>query len=239
MNINWYGQTCFRINTQRNKNGLVNILIDPLGREDGFRSPKLEADIFLSSSGFEIEKKKLSSAAGNYFLITGPGEYDIKGVYIQGLSAKTSRSQRDSPAGSGTGKIEGKKTVIYTLESEGIKICHLGRLGGEELSPDQVEKIGEVDILMVPIGGPYGPTRQTGLGGETANAKEALKVVSQIEPKIIIPMYYKIPKLKIKLGGLNEFLKLLGIKSLPPLAKLSIKKKDISKEEAKIIVLEP
>ena len=221
MNITWYGQTCFRINTQRNKNGIVNILIDPLDKEGGFRSPKLEADIFLSSNGSEIKGKKLSPANDSYFSIIGPGEYDIKGVYIQGLSAKTRvlvpRSER----------AEEKKTVIYTIESEKIKICHLGRLGGGELPPDQVEKIGEVDILMVPIG-----------GNETINAEEALKIMSQIEPKIIIPMYYQIPKLKVKLGSLNEFLKLLGIKSLPPLAKLSIKKKDISKEEAKIIVLE-
>lgn len=217
MNITWYGQTCFRINTQRNKNGIVNILIDPLDKEGGFRSPKLEADIFLSSNGSEIKGKKLSPANDNYFSIIGPGEYDIKGVCIQGLSAKTR----------GSGRAEEKKTVIYIIESEKIKICHLGRLGGEELPPDQVEKIGEVDILMVPIG-----------GNETINAEEALKIMSQIEPKIIIPMYYQIPKLKVKLGSLNEFLKLLGIKSLPPLAKLSIKKKDISKEEAKIIVLE-
>ena len=224
MNITWYGQTCFRIDTQKNKNGLVNILIDPLDKEGSFRSPKLEADIFLSSNGTEIKGKKLSPINDKYFSITGPGEYDIKGVYIQGLSAGTSRSQREPVK---AGKIEGKKTVIYTIESEGIKICHLGRLGGEELPPEQVEKIGEIDILMIPIG-----------GNETINAKEALKIMSQIEPKITIPMYYQIPKLKIKLGSLNEFLKLLGMKSLLPLAKLSIKKKDISKEEAKIIVLE-
>ncbi len=254
MNINWYGQTCFRIGAQKNKNGLVNILIEPFlnpsdgldgsnhraDKESGFRLPKFEVDILLLDKGFGNEKKEMSLVKGSNFLITGPGEYDVKGVCIQGISAKTrvpiSRS----------GQVKGENTVIYTIKSEGIKICHLGRLGEEELSSDQVEKIGEVDILMIPIG-----------GEETISAKEALKVMAQIEPKITIPMYYKVPKLnpfreeknrqkgkriskdvKTNLGSLDEFLKILGIKSLQPLAKLSIKKKDISKDEAKIIVLE-
>jgi L-ascorbate metabolism protein UlaG (beta-lactamase superfamily) len=190
------------------------MLIDPLDEESGFRSPKLEADIFLLSGGSENNKKKLSAIGKNSFLISGSGEYDIKGIYIKGIQAGT--------------KTEKEKTVIYIIEGEEIRICHLGRLGQEELSPEQIEKIGEIDILMVPIG-----------GGEALNSKEAIKIMAQIEPKIIIPMYYRTPKLKAKLGGLSEFLKDLGIKSLQPLAKLSIKKKDISKEEAKIIALEP
>jgi len=214
MNITWRGQTCFRLNAQKNRNGSVNILIDPfLNKESGLRSPKLEADIFLISDGSENNKKKLSAIDKNGFLISGPGEYDIKGVYIKGIQTATKEKE---PA------------IIYTIEDEEIKICHLGKLGQEELSSEQIEKIGEVDILMVPIG-----------GGEALNAKEAIKIMAQIEPKITIPMYYQIPKLKTKLSGLNEFLKELGIKSLQPLAKLSIKKKDISKDEAKIIALEP
>ena len=223
MNITWCGQTCFRLNAQKNKNGSVNILIDPYlpvdVKKNGFRSPKLEADIFLLSDDSENNKKKLGTLDKNSFLISGPGEYDIKGVYIKGTQART-RASRQVGAGN-------EKTVIYTIESEGIKICHLGRIGQEELSSEQIEKIGEIDILMIPIG-----------GGEALNSKEAIKIMAQIEPKIIIPMYYQIPKLKGNLNTLNEFLKDLGIKSLQPLAKLSIKKRDISKEEAKIIALE-
>jgi L-ascorbate metabolism protein UlaG (beta-lactamase superfamily) len=210
MNINWYGQTCFRIVSQKNRNGFVNLLINPLSKESGLRLPKLEADILLLDSGYQ-EKTKIDAEAK--FSICGPGEYDVKGVYIQGIPAQT--------------RLAKEKTIIYTIESEEIRICHLGRLGQEELSSEQIEKIGEIDILMLPVG-----------GDETIGAKEAVKIMTQIEPKIIIPMSYHLPKLKKKLDGLEVFLKTLGVKPLQPLAKLSIKKKDISKEEAKIIVLE-
>jgi len=211
MTITWYGQTCFRINTLKSRNGSVNILIDPFEKEIGLRSPKTEADILLVTHD---NKRTLS---GNFFLINGPGEYDVKGVYIQGILGKSLKKEEVS-----------EKTTIYTIEAEKIKICHLGKLGQKELTPNQIERIGKVDILMIPIG-----------GKETLEASGAVKVMSQIEPKIIIPMYYRIPKLKVKLEGLDKFLKSLRIKSLEPLSKLSIKEKDLSEEEAKVIILKP
>lgn len=211
MNITWYGQTCFRINTQKNRNSSVNILIDPPDKESGLRGPKLEADIVLITH----DNKPKKGISRDSFLIEGPGEYDIKGVYIYGLPTLTKEGISE-------------KTAIYVIEAEEMKICHLGLLGRGELTSNQLERIGEVDILMVPIG-----------GADTIDAKGAIKIMAQIEPKITIPMYYKIPKLKIKLTGLDEFLKALGIKSLQPLSKLSIKKRDLSGEEAKIIALEP
>ncbi len=118
--------------------------------------------------------------------------------------------------------------AIYTIEAEEMKLCHLGNFSGKELAAAQVEKIGNVDILMFPAG-----------GGKDFGAKEALKVVSQIEPSIAIPMNYEIPKLKLEAGNLKEFLKTAGISQTEPLAKLTIKKKEINLEEAKIIVLTP
>ena len=210
MNINWLKETSFQINTQKNKNGSVSILIDPFNEKGGLRAPKITADILLFDE--ENEKKKLPSIK-NSFLVSNPGEYDMKNVYIQGIPAKT--------------KLEGVKTVIYTIESEEIRICHLGKLGQEELSSEQIEQIGEVDILMVPID-----------GEESINYKEAAKIIAQIEPKITIPMNYSSLKQEDKSSGLDKFLKEFGIESLQPLPKLSIKKKDISKDEAKIIILE-
>ena len=109
-----------------------------------------------------------------------------------------------------------------------MKICHLGDLGQKELSAEQLDKISQVDILMIPVGGTY-----------TISAKEAVKIMSQIEPSIIIPMHYQLPKLKIKIDTLDAFLKTLGIKKLGALPKLSVKKKDVLPEEAKVVVLQP
>ena len=203
MNIFWHGQTCFKITYQKGKDGLVNILIDPFDKETGLKPPKTNVDILINGSSNESET----------FLVDGPGEYDVKGAYIHGLAVPDKKD---------------KGSVVYTIDVEGVRICHLGLLNQTEFSPGQLEEIGDVDILLVPVG-----------GGEAIDSKGAIKVMSQIEPKIIIPMYYKVKGLKPKLEDVGAFLKALGIKSLPAVAKLSIKKKDITQDEAKIIVLEP
>lgn len=196
MTINWLGKTCFKISASSG----AELLIDPFEKEAGFRAPKIsEGNIILFT---EPNSKPLP---GN-FTITGPGEYDIKEIYIQGVEGF---------------KKDKSKTTIYIIEAEGIKICHLGLLGQKELDKKELEGIGEIDILMIPAG-----------GKESLEAKEALEVMSEIEPRITIPM-------NCTKEELDKFLKALGIKSLEALPKLSVKKKDLPQEEAKIIVLEP
>jgi len=217
MFITWQGQSCFQIVAIPVKNGQVRIVIDPFSEETGLRVPKLEADILLVSHN-HYDHNNIKAVGGNPFLIQGPGEYEIKGVYVQGISSWHDDVQ---------GKERGENT-IYTIEVEDLKLCHLGDFGEKELNDEILEQIGEVDILMIPVGGVY-----------TISAKEALKIMSQIEPRITIPMHYAIPKLKAKLDGVDKFLKTLGVKAIEPSDKLSIKKKDIPAEEAKIVVLKP
>ncbi len=222
MNIIWHGQSCFQISTSQGKNNHVNIVTDPFSENIGLRLPKLEADILLVSHQHHDHNniKAVSAPASGVtpFLISGPGEYEIKNIFIQGI-----HSWHDDKEGEERGE-----NTIYTIEAEDLKLCHLGDFGQKELTEEQLEKIGEIDILMIPIGGVY-----------TISTREALKIMSQLEPKIIIPMHYQIPKLNIKLDGLDKFLKTVGIKSITPENKLTIKKKDISPEEVKIIVLKP
>jgi len=222
MQINWHGQSCFQITSSQGKNNQIDIVIDPFSEEIGLKLPKLEADILLVTHNHynhnNVKAVSATKSGSSPFLISGPGEYEIKNVFIEGIPSWHDDSQ---------GKERGENT-IYTIEAEELKLCHLGDLGQKELTEEQLERIGEVDILMIPVGGVF-----------TISAKEALKVMSQIEPRITIPMHYQIPKLKVKLEGLDKFLKTLGLKSITPENKLSIKKKDLSPEEAKIIVLKP
>ena len=109
-----------------------------------------------------------------------------------------------------------------------MRLCHLGDLGQKELTPEQLEKIGDIDILMIPVGGNY-----------TIGSEEATKIISQIEPRIVIPMHYDLPKLKVKLEGVEKFLKAMGVKSLEPLPKFSVKKKDLPEEETRVVLLKP
>lgn len=216
MNIFWKGQSCFQIIA-----GSVKIVIDPFSEEAGLRLAKLEADVLLTTHGHEdhnnVKAVGLSAGSGQApFLIQGPGEYEVKGVYVKGIPSFHDDKE---------GKERGNNT-IFVIEVEDLKICHLGDLGQTELTKEQIEEIGEIDVLMVPVGGVY-----------SASAKEAMKVMSQIEPKITIPMHYAIPKLKYKLDGVDKFLKILGIKTAAAEEKLTIKKKDISSEEARVVVL--
>ena len=214
MIIKWYGQSCFQITANSNKNGPVNVIIDPYNESIGLKLPrKLEADLVLVTHDHE-DHNNVKKIEGSPFIIDGPGEYDVKNVFVHGIPSLHNK--------------KGDKNTIYKIETEGIKICHLGDLGQKELTSEEVDAIGGVDILLIPVGGVF-----------TIDGKEAVKIMSQIEPKIIIPMHYKIPGLKIQLNPLDGFLKSLGIKSLEKLPKLNIKEKDLPEEEVKIIELEP
>ncbi|MFH0859083.1 MAG: MBL fold metallo-hydrolase [Patescibacteria group bacterium] len=217
MKIIWHGQSCFQIINQVGKNEKISIVIDPFDSEVGLKLPKLEADILLITHDHH-DHNNSKAVSGDPFIITGPGEYETKGIFIQGIPAF-----HDDVSGNERGKI-----TMYNINVEDILICHLSDLGQKELTTEQVDMINGVDILMIPVGGTY-----------TIDTKEALKIMSQLEPKITIPMHYSLPGMKTKLASLSEFQKTLGLGSVAPIDSLTIKKKDFSEEEAKIIVLKP
>jgi L-ascorbate metabolism protein UlaG (beta-lactamase superfamily) len=217
MQIIWKGHSCFQIITLLSKDSQVSLVIDPFNESLGLRVPDLSADIVLLTHDHE-DHNNLKAVKGSPFVIDGPGEYEIKGVYIQGIPAF-----HDNNFGKERGRV-----TIYTIESEEMRICHLGDFGQKELFPEQVEDIGEVDVLFVPVGGNY-----------TIGSQEAPKIIGQIEPKIVIPMHYLLPKVNLKLDGLDKFLKAMGQKTLEPLSKLTVKKKDLTVDGTKIVVLKP
>jgi len=217
MKISWYGQSLFHISS-RTKKSQVRISINPFEKEIGLKIPTLRTDILLSSNK---ENHNLNSIKDNYFLIDNPGEYEVKGVFIEGIPTFNFKNGKDE---------EIKKlfdgNTIYTIEVENIKICHLGRFNQKKLKENQLERIGIVDILMIPVG-----------GNNTITAEEAIKIIDQIEPGIIIPMQYAVPGLKTKLNKLDNFLKLSKAEGLKPIEKLIVKKSDIDSEQPKIITL--
>ncbi|MBI2113107.1 MAG: MBL fold metallo-hydrolase [Candidatus Wildermuthbacteria bacterium] len=217
MQISWKGQACFQILAAPSKQEQVKIVIDPYEEAIGLKPPALEADILLITHD-HLDHNNKKAIKGESFVIENPGEYEIKGVFVQGIASFHDESQ---------GKERGVNT-IYVLEVEGIKICHLGDFGQKELNPDQLDAIGDVDVLLIPVGGVY-----------TIAAKEAASVVHQIEPKIAIPMHYALPKLRAKIEGVEEFLKVMGAKEVVPEEKLTLKARDLTGEETRVVVLQP
>lgn len=211
MQITWLGQSCFKIQGKD-----ITVVNDPYDKSIGLKLPRLNADI-LTVSHDHYDHSNIEAVSGNPFVITTPGEYEIKGVFIYGIP-----SFHDNKQG-----VERGLNIIYLFEFEGLKIVHLGDLG-HLLTDEQLEKMGNIDILLVPIGGVY-----------TINADQASEVISQIEPRIVIPMHYKIPGLKVNLDGINKFSKEMGIKESEALDKLRITKKDLPQEETKVVILKP
>lgn len=210
MTITWFGHSCFRIEAKG-----ASILIDPFSKEIGLRPPKIKDDIVLVTH-HHYDHDNTAEANPEAFIIDGPGEYEKQGVYIRGIKSFHDKAE---------GKERGLNT-IYIIKAEDMLICHLGDLGQEKLDESQVEAIGDVDVLMIPIGGNY-----------TIDYKEATGVIGQIEPKIIVPMHFKLKDLKVDVAGPEKFLKEIGL-TPEKVDKLKIAKKNLPVEETKLITFE-
>ena len=218
MKITWAGQSCFQISISNSKEHFADVVIDPFDEKIGLKVPNFNADILLISHSHHDHSNK-KGVKGTPFTIDNPGEYEIGGIFIYGID-----SFHDDVLGRERGK-----NIIYVVEAEDMRLCHLGDFGQKQLTDEQLEKIGHIDILMVPVGGTY-----------TIDSKEAQKVIGQIEPRIVIPMHYNLPKLTVTLDGVDKFLKEMGNKSIDPQDKLTIKPSLLPKDgETQIIILKP
>lgn len=212
MTITWYGQACFRL-----ENKEISLLIDPFSKEIGLKPPKIKDQIVLVTHS-HYDHNNLESLPDDAFLINGPGEYEVKDIYIKGIQSFHDKFQ---------GQERGLNT-IYFIKFDDINLAHLGDLGQEKLSESQIDALGAVDILMIPVGGIY-----------TINYKEAVGIINQIEPKIVIPMHYKIPGLNINLDGVEKFLKELGLTPEKIDKSYKIQKKNLPSEELKVLLINP
>lgn len=208
MEISHIGHSCFKVVGKS-----LTVVIDPYNPKLGLKMPKLDADVLiLTHDHFDHNYKE--AIKGDYLLLDSPGEYEVRESFFQGITSFHDDKE---------GKEWGTNT-IFTMDIDGIHVCHLGDLG-TELSNEQLEAMNGVDILMVPVGGTY-----------TIDAKTAVKVINDVSPKIVIPMHYKTAgSTKDDIASLDKFLSEIG-EEPDTLEKLKIMKKDLP-EEMKIVVL--
>ena len=210
MNITWYGQSCFKITSKD-----ITIITDPFDKKIGIKPYTGAADI-VTISHEHYDHNNVESLRGTPFIIRNPGEYEVKNIFIRGLNSFHDKKE---------GEERGMNT-IYIMDMEDMRICHLGDLG-HMLSDKVIEALGQIDILMIPVGGNY-----------TIDGKEADELIDKIEPAIVLPMHYKTSSLNINIDKIDKFLAARGIKKHEAIDHLSIKKKEINPEENKVIVLE-
>lgn len=215
MEITYIGHSCFKI-----KGKELSIVIDPYDAEIGYKLPKIDGDVVLSSHDHS-DHSNMSGVSGSRFVVDAPGEYEISGVFINGLA-----TFHDDSKGSKRGK-----NTIYSIDIDGFTLLHLGDLG-HELSDETLEHIGTVDVLMIPVGGFY-----------TIDAEVAAKVISSIEPGIVLPMHYKTADsgaVTAEMAELDKFLDEMGVsKTAQRLEKLKLTSKSDIPDETEIIVLAP
>jgi len=216
MQITWYGQSCFKI-----VSGQTTIILDPFSKDIGLTPPRGKANLLLVSDSNMLSDDFSQIDAG--FVVDGAGEYEVGGVHIKGLAVFNKNKDDDII----------KISTMYTIELEDIKICHLTDLSKEQVV-GVLDKIGQVDILMIPVGGNY-KLKKTEIA--SLDTEKALGVIGDIDPRIVIPMNFKIPKLNISLDGPEKFLKSLGSSDINPLEKYTIKKKDLPQEGREVVLM--
>jgi L-ascorbate metabolism protein UlaG (beta-lactamase superfamily) len=212
MEIVWHGLSCFRFMER----GLGSVVTDPYGAESGLPELKLRADI-VTISHDEPCHNNVKAIRGVRRLVTGPGEYEIGGVFVTGLSMSPKKAEE---------KNGNQPNTLYVFDFDGLAVAHLGSLSYVPTQA-QIENLGQVQVALVPVG-----------GGTALTPSQASEVISLIEPSIVIPMQYKTGKEKPKLGAVTPFLKEMGIASLDPLPSLKVTSSGLS-DEMQVILLEP
>src|SRR5260370_5420436 len=207
MEISWLGHSCFQV---RGKN--VTLITDPFPPQSGYSLGKVNAPIVTISHN-HAGHNYIQGVGGNPRVVRGPGEYEISDVLITGVA-----SYHDTKRGQELGR-----NTIYVIHMDDLIICHLGDLG-HTLQEEQLEEVADADVLLVPIG-----------GQNTINAAQAAEVISQVEPRIIIPMHYH-PATGEASNALDKFCREMGIETINTQPKLIVTRSALPAETQVVIL---
>jgi len=206
--ITWLGHSCFRI-----KGKEVTLVTDPYDVDLGYVWPKPAANI-VTVSHAHPGHSSTTGVDGNPRVVNRPGEYEIKNVFIIGLP-----TFHDATQGANRGR-----NVIFLIEMEDLRLCHLGDIGHAPTSK-QVEELSGIDVLFTPVG-----------GVSTIDAKTAAEVVRLLNPKIVIPMHYQ-TEVTTWLEPLDKFATGMGLREIVPLPKLTVTKSNVP-PDTRVVVLD-
>lgn len=211
MQIKFHGHSCFSI-----KEGDSTIVTDPYDESTGLKSPNINAKVVTVSYNHPHHSNS-KAISGEPKVFDWPGEYETSGIHIKGVTSFHNPKEDN----------EQKENTIFKIDLNGINLCHLGSLG-TKLTPEQLEKIGDVDILFVPVG-----------GKESIDAKKAKEVIEQIEPRLIIPMAYNTEGSKCGFDELGLFLSQMGAEGAESTDTFVLKRSELPEDASKVVVIQP
>lgn len=216
MELTYFGHSCFSLKSRN-----ATLITDPFSSEIGWSLPKLTADIVtISHDHYDhsaSDQIKGTSRRETPMVIKHPGEYEVQGISVFGY-----RTFHDAIKGEERGT-----NTVYLIVFDQLRICHLGDLG-HQLSDDLIEQLGHIDVLLVPVGGKY-----------TIDAADAVKVITSLEPGIVVPMHYRLPQHEEKLQELAPLETFQAAYGAPKATEAKLSLDQPIEEETSFIVLEP
>jgi len=204
MEFIWHGYSCFTIRT-----GKANVVINPYNDGEGLKLPSLKADLVILT-GNSANNNNQQAVSGEKKVIDWPGEYEIREVAV---------TAKKSPVNEG---------IYLTIAADNLKICYIENIG-KEISSDLLEFIGDIDVLLISVG-----------GGEEMDAQTAHKIIEELEPRCVIPMNYAVEGSTSALTGVDQFIKLVGANVAEAKEKLTLQSRSALKEDVmEVVILKP
>lgn len=206
MEILWLGHCCFRIRAKE-----ATVVADPCAKSTGYTIGRPTGDLVTVSVG-DPAHNYVEGVAGSPRVIAGPGEFEIAGATVAGVTTPLGKDRKNG-------------NIAYAIELEDLRVGHLGAIGAIPTS-DQVEQLGGVDVLLIPVG-----------GGDSLDAPAAAETIALIEPRLVIPMHYKTDAERAELDPVDRFLKEMGAKSSEVHSKIAVTRSSLP-EETQVLVLD-
>jgi len=191
------------------------VVTDPFAPESGFRLARMAANL-VTVSHDDPANNYVRIVRDDPYVISGPGEYEVGGVFVIGVTC-----YHDDQEGARFGR-----NTAYIIELEDMTICHLGDLGHVP-TQEQIEEFDGIDVLMIPVG-----------GKDVLAGPRAAEVVNLLEPKLVIPMRYRIADMDRDLATVTRFLTEMEAKESQPEDALKVTASQLS-EDTRVCVLSP
>lgn len=207
MELSWVGHSCFRLRGRQ-----ATVITDPCARESGYSLGRVSAQI-VTVSNAHPNHSAVDLVEGNPTVFDGPGEYEAHGVFVTGV--------RTTPPHAPQSQI---RNTAYIIEIDDVKVCHLGDLANL-LASEQIELMMDVGVLLVPVGGHC-----------TIGAAEAVEVISQIGPKLVVPMHYATEASRVELDDVGRFLREMGVRQLTPEPRVNVTNTSLPAEPTVVLL---